>query len=406
MNLFGIKLGKGTKKEERSVGIIDGAIQFGTTSTFTTNRAMNLSAVYMAVNQISDSIAQMPFEVYAVDKDGYRTKNMDHPAYSVLNESPNATMTRFTFIKSLIVSCLLRGNGFAYIRRDFAGNVIGLEFIPSELVTILEQSDGSVKYSVTGIKSAIEAVNMIHIPNITYDQRGIYGISTLKHAFQSMGLMADAEAHAANFFRGGANTSGILTMEGNPSSQQKNDVRKTWREQLDSNLGGQSNGIVVLSSGQKFQPISVNPVEAQLLETRKFSIEEVARWFCISPIKLGDLSHSSYASVEAANIDFLTTTLAPWLAKIELEFQRKVFKPSERKSTVCRFDSSVLLRTNKSEMATYYSQMLNLGAMTTNEIRRQIDMPKIEGGDNALVQVNLQKLSDVGKAQESNVLHD
>ena len=154
---------------------------------------MLLSTVYRCVDVISDAVAQLPLEPYYINDDGYKEKFVKHPTYYLLNKEPNNKMSRFTFIKTLIVSTLLKGNGYAYIERDSKGDAIALHYLQPDYVTITEQKDG-IKYSVAGIKSFIEPCNMIHILNFSYD--GITGISTLQHARQTLGLATDSESHA------------------------------------------------------------------------------------------------------------------------------------------------------------------------------------------------------------------
>ncbi len=138
-------------------------------------------------------------------------------------------MTRFTFIKTLVVSTLLKGNGYAYIERDNEGNAVALHYIPSDLVTIIQPKSlqENVAYSVTGLPNLIEACNMIHILNFSYD--GITGISTLTHAKNTLGLASDSEAHASGFFKGGANLAGILTVQSTLTSKQKQDLKASWQ---------------------------------------------------------------------------------------------------------------------------------------------------------------------------------
>jgi len=129
-------------------------------------------------------------------------------------------MTRFTFLKTLVTSVLLKGNGYAYIQRNLAGDAIALHFIPSEYVTIIEPRtyEENITYSVKGIKGIVEACNMIHILNFSND--GITGISTLKYARNTLELANNAEAHSAGFFKGGANLAGILKVESSLTTKQ------------------------------------------------------------------------------------------------------------------------------------------------------------------------------------------
>ena len=363
-------------------------LMYNTGANYSTSKAMLLSTVYRCVEVISDSVAQLPLEPYKVDAQGYKIKFTSHPTYRLLNSEPNKKMSRFTFIKTLVVSTLLKGNGFAYIERDHNGNAIALHYIPSELVTIIPPKTlgDTVAYSVTGISNVIEACNMIHILNFSYD--GITGISTLSHAKNTLGLATDSEAHASGFFKGGANLAGILTVQSTLTSKQKNDLKTSWQSAFSPSTGT-PNGVAVLEGNMEFKPITVNPTDAQLLETRQFNVIDICRFFGVSPVKAFDLSKSSYNTVEATNLSFLTDTLSPFLEKIELEFERKLYKPSEKESIDVRFDTSRLLRADKASLASYYNTLFNIGVVSPNEIRKEIDLPYIEGGDYHFVQVNM-----------------
>lgn len=368
---------------------------------YTTSKALLLSTVYRCVEVISDSVAQLPLEPYKIDAQGYKLKFTSHPSYRLLNAEPNCRMTRFTFIKTLVVSTLLKGNGYAFIERDADGNARALHYIPSDLVTIITPKalGDNIAYSVTGLSNVIEACNMIHILNFSYD--GINGISTLAHAKNTLGLAADSESHAAGFFKGGANLAGILTVQSTLTSKQKQDLKTSWQTAF-SPTTGQPNGVAVLEGNMDFKPITVNPEDAQLLETREFNVIDICRYFGVSPVKAFDLSKSSYSTVEATNLSFLTDTLSPLIEKIELEFERKLYKPSERDTIDVRFDTSRLLRADKQSLASYYNTLFNIGVVSCNEIRKEIDLPAVEGGDAHFVQANLLEVKNAASNTPAN----
>jgi HK97 family phage portal protein len=365
---------------------------------YTTNKAMLLSAVYRCVNVISDSVAQLPLEPYLIDASGYKTKYVAHPTYYLLNKEPNNRMSRFTFIQALVASVLLKGNGYAYIERDKQGNATALQFIDSTYVTVVTtDKTNKLMYSITGFNSLVEPINMIHILNFSYD--GINGISTLEHARQTLGLSTDSEAHAAGFFKGGANLAGILKAQSSLTSKQKNDLKTSWQTAFSPSTGT-PNGVAVLEGNMDFQAITVSPADAQLLETREFNVIDVCRFFGVSPVKAFDLSKSSYSTVEATQLAFLTDTLSPLLEKIELEFERKLYKPSERNCIDIKFDTSALLRADKASLAEYYNKLFQIGVITPNEIRKALDLPALSDGDHTFVQVNVQTLNNAVKEKE------
>lgn len=131
-----------------------------------------------------------------------------------------------------------------------------------------------------------------------------------------------------------------------------------------------------------------------MLESRQYNVIDICRFFGVSPTKVFDLTKSSYASAEAENLAFLSDTLAPILAKLEQEFERKLLLDSEKTKMLIRFDTSVLLRTDKTNLAQYYSTLFNIGAISINEIRKGLDLPAIEGGDKHFVQVNMQSTNE------------
>lgn len=383
------KFWKKQKVEERDLASTFGDyLMYNSFPAYTNSKALLISTVYRCVEVISDSVAQLPLEPYKIDSNGYKLKFTNHSTYRLLNAEPNSRMTRFTFIKTLIVSTLLKGNGYAFIERDNLGNATALHYIPSDLVTIIPPKTlkDNVAYSVTGLSNIIEACNMIHILNFSYD--GITGISTLAHAKNTLGLSADSEAHASGFFKGGANLAGILKVQSNLTSKQKSDLKNSWQTAFSPSTG-QPNGVAVLEGNMEFQPITVNPTDAQLLETRQFNVIDICRFFGVSPVKAFDLSKSSYSTVEATNLSFLTDTLSPLLEKLELEFERKLYKPSEKESIDVRFDTSRLLRADKQSLASYYNTLFNIGVVSLNEIRKELDLAAVEGGDNHFIQVNM-----------------
>lgn len=147
----------------------------------------------------------------------------------------------------------------------------------------------------------------------------------------------------------------------------------------------------------KYQPISINPRDSQFIESRQFNVVDICRFFSVSPVKAFDLSKSSYSTVEATQLQYLTDTVLAVITKIEQEINRKVFLPSERGKVMAEFDTSAILRTDKSAQAAYWKDMANVGAATPNEIRRENNLPPIANGDNAFVQVNVQTVDNAVK---------
>lgn len=367
-------------KEERALTYYSDALNFNNYSSFSANYAMRLSAVYRAVELISDSVAMLPIFVQFEDKDGFKTRYTEHNANKLLNDEPNELMTRYQFIKLLMIDVMLRGNAFAYIRRDEMGNATELVYLRPDTVTInYNELTRVLNYRCNTIAGIIEPCNMVHL--LKYSTDGVNGISILQNAKNTLALTNDTEKQAHNFFKSGCALSGVLTVQGQLQDKQKEQIRSSWNSAYNSDGGG----LAVLQGNMSYQPISINATDAQLLESRLFNVSDIARFFSVSPVLLGDLSKSSYSTLEQSQLQFLSQTLQPYITMIEQEFSRKIFRPSEINLSV-NIDEKALIMTDKAALASYYVQLQQNGLMTANEIRKELGLPAIEGGDKTVMQ--------------------
>lgn len=403
MNIFGYEIRKKEKRSSQTT-IYDSYFREWMESR---SKPMLLSTVYRCVDLISDSVGVLPLETYLVDGEGFKKPFRNSLIYDILNLEPNENMSRFVFFKTLMASVLLTGNGYAYIQRS-GGKVEQLIYIPSQNVSIEWIKDESgierKRYRISGYNqlptiSLVEPVDMIHVLNFSYD--GIIGVSTLSHARQTLSIASDSESHASGFFKSGANTAGVLTIEGvRLTKDQKEQNYREWESRTNPTTG-KPNGIVILEGNQKYQSITINPKDSQLLESRQFNVIDICRFFSVSPVKAFDLSKSSYSTIEATQIEFLSDTMLSVITKIENEINRKVFLKAERSTMLAEFNASAILRTDKSAQASYWNTLFQIGAATPNEIRKEANMGRIENGDKTFVQVNVQTLDNAVKEKQN-----
>lgn len=199
------------------------------------------------------------------------------------------------------------------------------------------------------------------------------------------------------FFKSGASTAGVLTIEGaRLTKEQKAQNYQEWENRTNP-ITGKPNGIVILEGNQKYQPITVSPKDSQLLESRQFNVVDICRFFSVSPVKAFDLSKSSYSTIEASQIEYLNDTVLPIVVKFENEINRKVFLKRERRFTKAEFNVQEMLRTDKASQASYWSTLFGMGVASPNQIKRDLNLPKIKDGDHHFVQVNVQTLDNAVK---------
>lgn len=345
--------------------------------------AMQLSVVYRCVDLISNGLAQLPISILDEEK-----RPTDRNLSYVLNRRPNHLIDHYTFMKLLVASVLLRGNGYAIIERDGDG-VRELHFVDPDMVSIAKAIDKEglvreVVYLINGVQYLSDQI--LHVKNFSYD--GIVGVSTIAHAVQSLNIAFDSEATASGFFKYGGNVGGILSSPGIIAKEQKEKIRDAWTSAFSAETG-KPNSVAVLDGGMSYQSIKVSPADAQLLESRQYNAIDIARFFSVSPTKIFDLSKSSYSTIEAENLAFLSETLQPLLARFESEFRAKLLSPEEQRDLSITFDTTSILRTDKQSLASYYSTLFNIGVLSQNEIRHQLDLAPIQGGDEHFIQVNL-----------------
>lgn len=381
MKIFGFNFGK-SKEKRNAIAHVDyyqpysEALHFGQINAASYS-SMNLSAVYRAVEIISDSIAILPIKIK--DKTIKHNESIEsHPLYLVLNG--NEIMSKYNFIKLLIQCVLLKGNGFAFIDRAENGIPIGLYFLENSDVQVhYNKLKRELYYTCTLLPNRrIEPINMIHLKKNTYD--GVNGVSTISYASRTLNISSNTENSASSFFEKGCNLAGILTVQGQLTDQQRQDIRASWRQAYTD--GG--SGLAILQGNMNYDAIQLNAADSQLLESRLYNVQDIARFFGISPVLLGDLSHSSYSTIEATQNQFLLHTLQPYIVMIEDEFSRKLLNESE-KNIIVNFDETFLLKTDKTATANYYKTLLDCGVLCPNEVRKELGYSEVDGLDKHII---------------------
>ena len=373
------------KEEENVFGL---ALNYNGWSTYKTSQSLALSAVYRCVEVITNGVASLPVKLYRTDEKGFKYEIHNNLSF-ILSKKPTGKINAFTFYKLIVKDILLQGNAYALILRNGKGEIIGLQYIQAGLVSPIDRGD-RIEYQVTGIKGFVRQEDILHFMN--YTDNGVYGISVLTHARRTLGIADYGENASENFYKSGGCTTGFLKFDGPSSGKQREEILSAWN-QATGGVRNQPNGIPVLPANVNYTQLSVNPADAQLLESREFSIVEICRFFGVSPTKCFDLTHASYNNSEMAELAFLNDTLRPLLTKIEMEMETKLFKPEEGYDI--KFDVSELLRTDKKSQAEYFTKLFNLGVLSPNDIRKELDMDEIEGGDIHCAQINLTSIKNL-----------
>lgn len=365
--------------------------------------AMQTSAVYACVRVISESVASLPLHLYRYNENGGKEKALDHPLYHLLHDEPNPEMTAYSFFEAALTHMLLWGNFYAQIIRNGKGEIMALYPLMPDRMTVDRDEKGRLyyEYQLTsddpGKKKANSVIlkpeDVLHVPSLSFD--GLQGYSPIAMARNAIGLGIAAEEYGSKFYANGAAPSGVLEHPGTLKDPSK--VRESWTQ----TFGGSSNSnkVAVLEEGMKYTPISINPSEAQFLDTRKFQVTEICRIFRVPPHMVADLDKSSFSNIEQQSLEYVQYTLRPWLTRLEQAMYRRLFTDEEKKKYFFKFNVDGLLRGDYQSRMNGYAVARQNGWMSANDIRELEDLDKIpeeQGGDLYLINGNMTKLEDAG----------
>ncbi len=360
-----------------------------------TTSAMRYTAVYSCINILAQGIAQVPWDV--MRKNG-RIREVADSRYEhyLLHNQPNGKMSSYVFRTTLMTQALSTGNFYAQIIRDGASKVRAIRPICDELVSVAEHPTlDMLVYEVTrknGLRERLDGIDVIHVPCISLN--GYLGLSPIAQARQAIALGLAAEKMGAALFGRGSRPSGVLTYEGAKlRPEQIQQILEAWNA---ANAGtSNAGGTALLHGGLKWQSTAINPDDAQFLETRAFQVADIARIYRVPPQLLGlKDANPTYASVEQFFKSFVNLSLAPWVTAIEQEFNRKLFP--DQSDIYCKLDMRGLMRGDAAARAQFYNTLVNVGALSPNDIRELEDMNPVPGGDQYLVQGALTPLDTIG----------
>jgi HK97 family phage portal protein len=339
------------------------------------HEALNYSAVWAAVNLISSNVAALPAVPYERRKNGHY-EAQDHPAWSLLLVCPNMEYSPYTWRETITAHAIVWGNGYSELDKEYPDDIASEATIlqPNQVAPMRDEDTGEVYYQFTALYSGEEDRRIpwwkvFHLPGLGFD--GIKGYDVIQHARESIGLGMAAEKFGGAFFGRGCTLGGILET---PEELQMTDkARKNLRESFELLHRGPDNShrIAILEQGMSYKQLGVPPETAQFLETRKFQVTEIARWFRVPPHKIGDLDRATFTNIEHQSIEFLQDTLRPWLIRWEQECARKLFGPVDQTRYFVCHDTHNLLMTDVNARYDAYAKGRNGGWLTLNDILKR-----------------------------------
>lgn len=363
---------------------------FGTSKTgvqVSEDNALTFSAVYAAVRIISETIASIPLNVYQADGET-RVKAVGHPVQDLLAKAPNSVSSTFTFREAMASNLVLHGNAYAKIEMNAAGRPTAL--IPLNPMKVEVKVIDGEKVYVFDEKHTYLDYEMLHFVGLSFN--GLIGKSPLAMAREAVAIGLAAQEYGARFYSNGANAGGVITAPGRLNTEVVKRLRESWNR-AQSGLGS-SHSTAILEEGMKYEKIGLDPEAAQFLQSRKFQVNEIARIFRIPPSYLADLENSSTrANTEQQAIQFVRDCITPYVRRMEVELNRKLFREDEP-NLYAYFTMEGLMRGDQKARYEAYAVARNWGWLSVNDIRDLENLNPVEGGDIYLQPLNMQRAGE------------
>ncbi len=397
--------GSGTRRDVGSQNLVPTSGRM-TTKTVNDDTALQISSAFACIRRTTETMASLPIQFFSI-KRNVSGRVVDkrimtgHSLYRLLRWKPNRYQTRSEFFETIYYQLAFRGNAYALIDRNSSNEIISLlPLMTSQVETVLN-ADGSIihKYYASGKIFSYTADKIWHIKLFG---NGIIGLSPLDQARNSLGISLGAEESINRLSNSNFKQGGVLSIDKilNP------DQRKKLKENFNDVSSGKEEALKVLEAGMKFTPTSMLPKDVQLLESRKFQLEDICRFFDVPPVLIHDMSSSTVWGSGITEIvrGWYKLGLAPYREKMKDSIQTQLLDISERETVEPDFDIDELLRGGEKERYEGYQIAIRSGVMTPNECRSQEGLPPDPAGDDLFIDQQLIHLKDGGRKNEAQAL--
>jgi len=373
---------------------IAGPLSYSTSAavTVTEDTAMQVSAVWACTRLLSETVASLPVNVYRKTANGRELAN-EHWFAKLMAGKVNRYQTRVEFFESMMLNLVLHGNCFA-LKGMAGGEIMSLMPLMAGQVETRLLPDGSIVYVYTD-GANIKVYSSESIWHVKLYGNGITGKSPLGYARNIVGVAQAAEQAVSNIYKNGGKPSGVLSMDRLLTPEQRDVVRQNFS----TLTTGTDDRLLVLENGMEFSQVSLSPQDIELLASRRFQMEEIARWFGVPSVLINDTAASSAwgSGIEQLVSGFYKLNLRPYLERFEASVQVNLFTAEDAQNYEFEFDFEGLLRSDLKTRLEAYRTAVAGTILTPNEVRRMEGWAEVDGGDSLLSQVNMMPISQLGQ---------
>lgn len=333
--------------------------------------ALNFSAVYAAIRLLTETVSTLPIHLYERTENGERRIVEEHPLSTLLRK-PNPEMTRNVFFEVLHGHIETYGKAFAEIVHNTKSGYPKALYpvMPNNIRIQRNKETKKLEYVYKPTGAVVPSWKMLHIPGFGYN--GIDSYSPIQLARQTIGLGLASEEFQARYFSQGTQIGGFVQMENELSDE----AFERFKQQINEKYKGlqNSHGLIILEDGAKYEPVKISMEDAQFLESRQFTIKEIARWFGVKPHMIGDLSDATFSNIEHQGMEAVRYTFRPRIVRWEEALNNKLIPGPEQNQYYFKFSMEGLLRGDVKTRYEAYRMGIQDGWLNADEVRRMEDL--------------------------------
>jgi len=387
------------KKEKRSSNIEDPTVPISNSNILawlgvdgnsasgvnvTTEKALTVPAFWAGYQFLSSTLAGLPLHVYKKTDEG--RERHSGMLEKVLHDAWTEDTSSFDGRKYTMERVLTGGRGLIYIERNTRGEVINLFPLDPRRVTVIRQSGKKTyKYCSESGKTLrnYKPSEIIDIP-FALECDKLKSISPINKHKDTLGLAIASTQYGSRFFQNGGVPPFVLIgnfQSGAALKRASNDLEKAIKESLKD-----SRQAVTIPAGHELKPLGVDPEKSQLVELKRFLLEEIARIFSLPPVFLQDLTRGTFSNTEQQDLHLVKHTIRRWVVQFEQELNLKLFGRENPENLYVEFNLDGLLRGDFSTRMSGYATAIQNAIMKPEEARNKENLPRAKGADVLLVQ--------------------
>ena len=349
-------------------------------SPVTFDSAMQVSAFWASVRLLSEVVSAMPLRAYNINPtNNIKTLNSDYGLWRLINYKPNRYQTRTEFFEQIMLNLVTNGNAYVVIQKTSKNKIVSLLPLVSSQMEPRLLSDGEVVYEYTTANSDVNVYSSQSIWHIKLFGNGLIGMSPLGYARNALGIAIALEDRVTTLAKNGGKTTGVLTVDDKLDQRKRDQIRHNYAALEE---GGQDR-LFVLEHNMTYQQTSLSPSDIQMIENRRFEVEDIARFMGVPSVLINDTSATTAwgSGIEQINMGFYKLNLRPYLERIESSMKRWLIPQSDWDKIEIEFDFDALLRADRPTRLDANSAAINSGQLTPNEARASEGLKPEDGGE-------------------------